>query len=164
MGMFDSFDISSSGMSAERYRMDIIAQNVANAETTRTAEGGPYVRKVVTYQEKQATETRSFSHVLDSQFSRVTGRPLGHLNATELTEAGYGVKIASVEEDTWTEMNKVYDPTHPDADEEGYVTYPNVSTITEMTNLIDASRAFEANATAFNASKSIATKGLEMAN
>ena len=63
-------------------------------------------------------------------------------------------------EDKWTEMNKVYDPSHPDADENGYVTYPNVSAITEMTNLIDASRAYEYNATAFNASKNMATAGL----
>ena len=65
-------------------------------------------------------------------------------------------------EDDWTQMTMVYDPSHPDADENGYVTYPNVNIVTEMTNLIDASRAFEANATAFNASKSIAMKGLEM--
>ncbi|MDE5598605.1 MAG: flagellar basal body rod protein FlgC, partial [Lachnospiraceae bacterium] len=69
-----------------------------------------------------------------------------------------------VYEDKWTEMNMVYDPSHPDADENGYVTYPNVSTITEMTNLIDASRAYEANSTAFSASKNIATRGLDLLN
>ena len=68
----------------------------------------------------------------------------------------------AVTEDTWTEMNKVYDPSHPDADENGYVTYPNVNIITEMTNLIDASRAYEANSTAFSASKSIAQQALNM--
>lgn len=72
--------------------------------------------------------------------------------------------MTGVYEDTWTEGNKVYDPSHPDADENGYVMYPNVSAITEMTNLIDASRAYQANATAFNASKSIATAGLNLLN
>ena len=164
MGIFDSFDISASGMSAERYRMDIISQNVANAETTRTEDGTPYRRKVVTFEEKTDTKNRHFSHVLDSAFSNLNGRPIGYTNSAELTVQGKGVKIGEVTEDTWTEMNMVYDPSHPDADENGYVTYPNVSTITEMTNLIDASRGYEANVTAFEASKSIAIKGLEMSN
>ena len=76
--------------------------------------------------------------------------------------SGKGVKVSGVYEDTVTEMNMVYDPSHPDADENGYVTYPNVNIITEMTNLIDATRMYEANATAFNASKSMALKGLEI--
>ena len=84
------------------------------------------------------------------------------LNKERSSYSGQGVKVSGVSEDTWTDMNKVYDPSHPDADDDGYVTYPNVNIITEMTNLIDASRAYEANATAFNASKSMALKGLEM--
>ena len=75
---------------------------------------------------------------------------------------GKGVKVLSVKEDTWTPENKVYDPSHPDADENGYVTYPNVNIVTEMTNLIDASRSYEANATAFEASKNLALKGLQI--
>lgn len=75
---------------------------------------------------------------------------------------GKGVRVGKVMEDNWTQMNMVYDPSHPDADENGYVLYPNVNIVTEMTNLIDASRSYEANATAFNASKSIAMKGLEL--
>lgn len=147
MGLFNSFDVSASGLTAQRFRMDIIAQNVANANTTRTEDGTPYVRKVVTFEEKG--DTKSFSDV----FHHV----LNH-------DSRGGVKVGGVYEDTWTQMNKVYDPSHPDADEDGYVTYPNVNTITEMTNLIDASRSYEANATAFDASKSIAMKGLEMLN
>lgn len=162
MGMFDAFDISASGMTAERYRMDIISQNVANAETTRTEDGKPYVRKVVTFQEKQDTKNRNFSHMLDTAFSNLSGRPIGQINSAELSSAGQGVKIGGVYEDTWTEPTMVYDPSHPDADENGYVTYSNVNTITEMTNLIDASRGYEANATALEASKAIALKGLEM--
>lgn len=146
MSLFSTFDVNASGLTAERFRMDIISQNVANANTTRTEDGTPYRRKVVTFAERE-TQT---------PFSRV-------LNAARDNYSGKGVKVSSVEEDSWTDMKMVYDPSHPDADENGYVLYPNVNIVTEMTNLIDASRAYEANATAFNASKAIAMKGLEMA-
>ena len=147
MGLFTAFDINSSGMTAERYRMDIIAENIANANTTRTEDGTPYRRKVVVFAEKDSRT--HFHHIL---------------NQAEERYSGTGVKVTGVYEDKWTEMNMVYDPSHPDADENGYVTYPNVSTITEMTNLIDASRAYEANSTAFTASKNIATRGLDILN
>lgn len=145
MSMFTSFDINASGLTAQRYRMDIISENVANANTTRTKDGTPYVRKVVTFAEKE--KQTPFSRVLDKSMDNFSGK---------------GVKVSHVYEDHVTEMNKVYDPSHPDADENGYVTYPNVNIITEMTNLIDATRSFEANSTAFNASKSMALKGLEL--
>ncbi len=147
MGMFTSFDISASGLTAQRYRMDTIAENVANANTTRTENGGIYKRKVVVFEEKGVRGSDSFSHVLHSITKNYAGK---------------GVKVSGVYEDNTTEMNMVYDPSNPDADENGYVTYPNVNIITEMTNLIDASRSYEANATAFNASKSMAQKGLEL--
>ncbi len=147
MSMFSAFNINASGMTAQRYRMDIISENVANANTTRTAEGGPYRRKIVTFAEKGG----------QTSFSRVLGNAAYSHGYT-----GQGVKVSGVYEDYETEMNMVYDPSHPDADENGYVTGPNVNIITEMTNMIDASRAFEANATAFNASKAIALQGLEI--
>lgn len=147
MSMFTSFDISASGLTAQRYRMDVIAENVANANTTRTANGDPYRRKVVVFEEKGVRNSDSFSHVLGS---------------IQKNYAGKGVKVTGTYEDYSTEMNMVYDPSNPDADENGYVTYPNVNIITEMTNLIDASRSYEANATAFNASKSMAQQGLTM--
>lgn len=147
MSIFNSFSINASGMTAQRYRMDIISENVANANTTRTEDGTPYRRKVVTFEERGAT-VGSFSSYLSSASDSYQGK---------------GVRIGKVTEDEWTQMNMVYDPSHPDADENGYVTYPNINVVTEMTNLIDASRSYEANATAFNASKTIATKGLEMA-
>lgn len=147
MGIFDSFDINASGMTAERFRMDIIAQNIANANTTRTEDGSPYVRKVVTFAEKESQTP--FTHILRKTTDRYSGK---------------GVKVDTVTDDTWTQSNMVYDPSHPDADENGYVTYPNVNTVTEMTNLIDSSRAYEANATAFNATKQMATRGLDIAN
>jgi flagellar basal-body rod protein FlgC len=159
MGIFDSFDISASGMSAERYRMDIISQNMANANTTRTEDGTPYVRKVVTFQEK--SENSTFSHVLGTAADNIT-KHLGSQGSARLTTQGTGVKIGGVYDDTWTEETLAYDPENPDADENGYVHYPNVNVITEMTNMIDASRGYEANQAAFEATKSMALKGLEM--
>ena len=149
MGMFSAFDINASGMTAQRYRIDIISENVANANTTRTADGSPYRRKVVAFMEKSG----------QTSFGQALGRAAYSHGYT-----GTGVKVSGVYEDHVTEMNKVYDPSHPDADDDGYVTGPNVNIITEMTNMIDASRAWEANSTAFNASKSIALKGLELGN
>ena len=160
MGIFDSFDISASGMSAEQYRMDIISQNMANAHTTRTADGTPYVRKVVTFQEKTDTKDRNFKHMLDTAFSNLSGRPLGSTNSARLSSPGSGVKIGGLYEESEYVMK--YDPAHPDADENGYVHYPNVNVITEMTNMIDASRGYEANQAAFEATKAMANKGLEM--
>ena len=145
MGMFDAFNINASGLTAQRYRMDVIAENVANANTTRTEDGSPYKRKIVTFEEKNGRYD-SF----DTIFGRATARYQGH-----------GVKVSGTFEDK-SEGAMVYDPAHPDADENGYVTYPNVNIITEMTNLIDASRSYEANATAFEASKSIAKQGLSL--
>lgn len=147
MSMFSAFDINASGLTAQRYRMDIISQNVANADSTRTADGTPYRRQVVVFSEKPGQT--SFSHVLGKA-------------AYSHGYSGNGVKVSGVYEDYKSEMNMVYDPSHPDADENGYVLYPNVNIITEMTNMIDASRAYEANATAFSASKSMALQGLNI--
>ena len=142
MGFFNSMDVSASGMTAQQLRTDIISQNLANINTTRTEDGTPYVRKTVVVAQKGA----SFSSILNSAIGTT----------------GQGVKVVSVEDDTETDMRMVYDPSHPDADENGYVTYPNVDTVTEMTNMIDASRSYEANVTAFNASKSMLLKTLEL--
>lgn len=161
MGIFDSFDISSSGMTAEMYRMDIISQNMANANTTRTEDGTAYVRKVVTFQEKGEDASR-FSHVLGTAASKLSARQHGETGSAKLTSPGTGVKIGGLYEDTWSKEVMAYDPEHPDADENGYVHYPNVNVITEMTNMIDASRGYEANQAAFEATKSMALKGLEM--
>lgn len=144
MGLFQSFDISASGMTAERFRTDIIAQNIANVNTTRTEDGTPYRRKVVTFAEKRATP---FQEMLEEQYRSFKGT---------------GVKVTSVRDDTESDFIMEYDPAHPDADENGYVSYPNVNIVTEMTNLIDASRAYEANATAFEASKAIAQAGIQI--
>lgn len=150
MGMFDALDVSVSGLTAQRYRMDIISENVANANTTRTENGGIYRRKVVTFEAK-GDNGMSFSSVL--------GR-----STMDLSNAvGDGVRISSVQEDRTSDVKKVYDPSHPDADENGYVYYPNVDIITEMTNLIDASRAYEANATVIDSTKNMLAQGLQIA-
>lgn len=145
MGLFQSFDICASGMTAQRYRMDTIAQNIANVNTTRTADGEPYRRRVVTFQERKLNPA-TFSDTLD------------YMKAFK----GNGVRVSSVSEDTEDDFIMEYDPSHPDADENGYVSYPNVNTVTEMTNLIDSSRAYEANVTAFNAVKTMAQEGINV--
>ena len=169
MGMFSAFNINATGMTAERYRMDVISENVANANTTRTADGTPYRRKVVAFTEKNMGA--SFSHVLGHEAHKHalsgTNANVSHTHNFVHTHTGQGytgtgVKVSGLYEDHTTEMNMVYDPSHPDADENGYVTYPNVNIITGTTNMIDASRAYEANSTAFNASKAIVQKGLEI--
>lgn len=144
MSLFQSFDISATGMTAERFRTDIIAENIANVNTTRTEDGGPYRRKVVTFAEKTITP---FSH---------------YFQKSRNPQIGNGVKVTRVTEDYSTDFTKAYDPANPDADADGYVYYPNVNTVTEMTNLIDATRAYEANATAFDASKQLAQAGLSI--
>ncbi len=145
MAIFSGMNINASGMTAQRLRIDVISENIANADTTRTKTGGAYVRKNVVLTEK-ITPTHSFGEVLN--------RTIGGVST--------GVKATAIVNDTDTDMNLVYDPSHPDADENGYVTYPNVNVVTEMTDLIDATRSFEANATAFEASKNIASRGLQL--
>jgi len=143
MSYFNGMNISASGMTAQRLRLDIISQNIANVNTTRDENGNPYRRKTVVFAEKDMT-------------------PFGDILLRTAGKAGSGVKVTKIVEDTETELRKVYDPSHPDADEEGYVSYPNVNIVHEMTDMIDASRAYEANVTAFNATKSMAMKGLEI--
>jgi flagellar basal-body rod protein FlgC len=143
MSAMSGMNVSASGMSAQRLRLDIISQNIANVNTTRDENGNVYRRKTVVFQEKDMT-------------------PFGDILMKTAGSTGNGVKVTQIVEDTKSEMRKVYDPSHPDADEDGYVTYPNVNIVQEMTDMIDASRSYEANVTAFNASKNMALKGLEV--
>lgn len=150
MSLMGSLNVSASGMSAQRTRMDIISQNIANVNTTRDENGDVYRRQTVVFAEKNDSNFESILIAMQTGISRKTD-PLGD-----------GVKITGIAEDHVTPMKMVYDPAHPDADADGYVTMPNVNTVTEMTNLIDATRSFEANVTAFNATKNMALKGLEI--
>ena len=155
MSMFTAFNISATGMTVQQLRTDVISENIANVNTTRTSDGTPYVRKAVVFTEKTLTADTAVTGANSngSSFASV-------LKSACNGRLGDGVKVTSVYEDTSTDMNMVYDPSHPDADENGYVTYPNVNVVQEMTDLIDASRSYEANVSAFNASKSMASKGL----
>ena len=131
--MFDAFAISGSGMTAERLRMDVIASNLANADSTRGADGQPYRRRMVVLQ----AGSPSFDQVLS------------------------GVKVAGVVQDQ-SPLRRVYDPSHPDADAQGYVTLPNVNPVTEMVDLITSSRGYEANVTAMNAAKQMFSKTFDI--
>lgn len=142
MSVFGAMDVSATGMTAQQLRTDLISQNIANVNTTRDANGKTYKRKTVVFEEK------SFP-TFDESLSFATGN------------IGKGVKATRIVEDQ-SEGRKVYDPSHPDADEDGYVTYPNVNTVTEMTNMIDATRAYEANVTVLNSTKGMALKALDI--
>lgn len=142
MSFLSSFNISGSGMTAQKYRLDIISQNIANAQVTRTADGEAYRRKMTVL---SSVKTGTFMDALN--------------NATNSQDSG--VQVAAVIEDE-SALVPVYDPSHPDANAQGYVMYPNVNTAQEMTDAMGASRAYEANVTAFNATKSLVLKALEI--
>jgi len=129
MDLFTAMDISASGMRVQRTRMNVISSNIANAQTTRTDEGGPYKRKDVT------------------------------LKSATFEEALAGVEVDSITADP-TPGERIYNPSSPDADKDGYVTMPNINMMEEMVNLLDASRSFEANTTAVKAQKDMAAKAL----
>ncbi|MBR5486070.1 MAG: flagellar basal body rod protein FlgC [Oscillospiraceae bacterium] len=142
MSFLNSMNIIGSALTAERFRTDIILQNFANANTTRTENGEPYRRKQVVFQERAV----DFQNVLNDEERRLTQ---GGVRAVEIVESE-------------KPFVPVYDPAHPDANEEGYVMYPNVNTSEEMVDLMAASRAYEANLTALSVVKSLAMKALEI--
>lgn len=150
MAIMNALNVSASGMTAQRLRLDIISQNIANASTTRDENGEAYRRKTVMFAEKTPDSASTFSRMLTNKNSGLS------------ETVGNGVRVTAIVEDHVTAMKQVYDPSHPDANEDGYVTMPNVNTVTEMTNLIDATRSYEANVTAFNATKNMLLKGLEV--
>lgn len=135
--------VSSSGMTAQRMRMNTISSNIANINTTRTPEGGPYRRKDVVFE--SMPEVRNFGEILTSQPDRNVQR----------------VQVTDVALDTKAPLLK-YEPNHPDANEEGYVAYPNINLMEEMANMIQATRSYEANVSAMQASKDMAAAGLEI--
>lgn len=141
MEAFRGLRISASGLTAERLRMDTISSNIVNAGTTRGKDGKPYVRKIAVFQEN-----------LEQAYNRSNGKVEEKLN---------GIKTVGIVDDE-SELTKVYNPSHPDADEEGFVTMPNVNISNEMVELIASSRAYEANVNAMNAQKSMFLKSLEI--
>jgi flagellar basal-body rod protein FlgC len=145
--MFGNIDASASGMTAERLRMDVISNNIANANTTRTAAGGPYHRRYVVFQPRESGQ-QSFASIL-----------AGNMGTSG--SSGNGVRAVAIEADN-TDGPLTYDPGNPDADARGYVHRPNVNIVAEMVDMITASRAYEANTTAISAAKSMAQQALNI--
>ncbi|MFN8531960.1 MAG: flagellar basal body rod protein FlgC [Dehalococcoidia bacterium] len=145
MSFLTALRSSASGLTAQRVRMDAIANNVANAETTRTADGGPYKREQVRFLPRGASP---FALALD----RLRGAPSGSYD---------GVDVVAVSDDQ-SPPRLVFDPAHPDANDDGYVAYPNVNPVTEMVDMMAATRAYQANVTVMNAAKQLALKALEI--
>jgi len=162
--LFASIDISASGLSVQRRKMEVIAENIANIETTRTQKGGPYRRKIVVF--KKAEGTENFRSVIQEESGRLTITNERHIKGgrffeSRLQEIPAGVQVDKIVEDD-TPPRLVYDPSHPDADENGYVAMPNINPITEMVNMLAATRAYEANATVIEAAKNMAKRALEI--
>jgi flagellar basal-body rod protein FlgC len=144
MGLLRSLQISGSALLAQRLRMDVVANNVANMNTSRTAEGGPYKRQSVRFQEDQP----------DSPFRDILGR------AADAATGG-GVHVSRIVEDD-AAPRRVHDPQHPDADANGDVLLPNIDVVTEMTDVVSARRAYEASVTVLNATKAMAMRALDI--
>lgn len=144
MGIFNIMNTSASGLTAERLRMDIIADNISNAQTTRTQEGGPYRRKMAVFKEQKK------DFIVPMNISK-----------KEKQKFEGGVKVSRIAEDK-SPFNYVYDPNHPDADEKGYVAMPNVNTVKEMVDMITATRAYESNATVITNAKAMANSALQI--
>ena len=140
---FSSMNVSASGLDAQMKRMNTISSNIANADTTRTEEGGPYRRKDPIFAAQ--TERESFGSILENEFDRNV----------------QGVDVVTVQEDQGP-PKMVYKPNHPDANQDGYVAMPNVNTVEEMANMISAQRSYESNIKALNTAKQMARKALEI--
>lgn len=141
IGAFKALRISASGLSAERLSMDTISSNIANVNTTKGANGQPYKRKVAVFQEN-----------LNTELNKQTG---------QYQNTSMGVKAVGVQEDN-SPLKKVYDPSNPDADAQGYVSMPNVNILNEMADMMVATRAYEANVNVVNSEKSMFSKALEI--
>jgi flagellar basal-body rod protein FlgC len=148
MSFWESLRIGASGLTAQRLRLDLISNNIANAQTTRTEKGGAYQRQDVIFIPEE--KDKSFAE----QLSAVRGEE-------DVSNLQGGVKVSEIITDT-TPGARVYDPTHPDADADGYVSYPNVDIVVEMTNMLSATRSYEANLATIEAVKRMALKALEI--
>lgn len=149
MAFMNSMNIVGSGLTAQQMRLDVIAENVTNSSTTRTENGGAYRRKMVVFEAQSDAET------FQQAMMRAAGR-----NGDHETRIG-GVRVTEIVEDQ-SDLKLVYDPAHPDANEEGYVEYPNVDMVKEMADAMAATQAYSANVTAFNALKAVAAKAMEI--
>ncbi|ECK7635131.1 flagellar basal body rod protein FlgC [Campylobacter coli] len=161
MAYLSDFDISGYGLSAQRFRMNVISSNIANANTTRTAEGGPYRRREVIF---KATD---FDKLLNEQINKDNNflkyeNPLNDPSSPEEAKpAIQSVVVDKVIRDD-KDFRMKYDPSHPDANAQGYVAYPNVNPVIEMADLIEATRAYQANVSAFTSAKTIAQSAIDL--
>ena len=166
--LFSAFDVSAAGLSVQRARLNVISANLANAQTTRTAEGGPYKRRVVDVSAgPPGAGSELFEQLLAAKKAggieptRTSPRHLSELQLVDLPGGHEGVGY-EVKTDEQTPGRLEYDPGHPDANADGYVEYPNVEVVREMVDLMAATRAYEANVTVLNATKSMIRKALEI--
>ncbi|MDR2355850.1 MAG: flagellar basal body rod protein FlgC [Clostridiales Family XIII bacterium] len=159
MNYLNALNISGSGLTAQKLRMDVMAQNIANSDVTRTQAGGPYRRRLVVL---QTINEGGFKRELMRQASGKTSAryTTPGMGGDPSVNAG-GVKVAQIFEDR-SDLVPVYDPTHPDADEDGYVFMPNVNRTEELINMLAATRAYSANVTMFNATKSMISSALQI--
>lgn len=158
MSFLQTMDIAASGLTAQRFRMDIIAQNIANIDTTRTAEGGPYRRRLTVFEERQP----SFRSELERAAFRASGGVVaGNTLANRAKSTSAGVRVSEVIEDQ-SDFIPVYNPAHPDADEDGYVMMPNVDRAEENIDLMAATHSYNSNITALNIIKAMAMKASEI--
>ena len=159
---FSGLNISALGLSAQRKKMNAIAENIANAETTRTEKGGPYTRKLVLMHEQAQG---SFATTLQTESYNLKATDENHFSSTQLEGDEIHTSISGVNAEESTDpspFKMVYDPSHPDANDDGYVQMPNVNVVNEMVDMISATRSYEANVTAINASKTMAKDSLEI--
>lgn len=160
MGFLNSFDISGYGLSAQRFRINIIAENIANVDTTRTPEGGPYRRKEVIFKAVPFRDVLNREIEDNDDFFKYEN-PLDEdgMDGAEAKPPIETVVVDKVVRDDSKPILK-YDPTNPDANAEGYVAYPNINPVVEMTDLLEATRAYQANVAAFQSEKSIAQSAI----
>lgn len=154
MAFLSSLNIAGSGLTAEKTRLNIISENISNMDTTRTENGGPYTRKLTVF---QSTEKADFSSILGAKLSQASGG----LVIGSGSNPGAGVRVRAIIDDE-SDYKKVYEPDNPDADEQGYVLYPNVDLIKETTDAMAATRAYQANITSLNAIKDMASYALRI--
>ena len=163
MNLFGIMDVSASALKAERVRAEVVASNMANAETTRTADGGPYRRQHVVFSADGASGS-SFGSAMQSQMSTSFGSSsFGGSSTTSMlsSNASAGVQVAGVVEDDGAPLRR-YDPGHPDADGDGYVAFPDINPLTEMVDLMGATRAYGMNASAVQAEKGMLAASLDL--
>jgi flagellar basal-body rod protein FlgC len=150
MGFFDGYNVATSGMSAQRTRINVVSANIANAQTTNTIDGGPYKKQDVVFEE-----------ILLNKAEKSNSNDIEQSNSKNSADELRGVGVKSIVQNDAEPIMR-FEPAHPDANKDGYVAYPNINPVIEMVNLIEAQRSYEANIASFNTHKNIDTKTLDI--